>query len=202
MNRSLSLVVERSGERVLLQAPEAGIFTCSLPPGSALAPGQEAGVLVRLGRAACLVVPAGVNGLVTSPRPERVQAPVGAGDVLYELAPIADLEAGAETATGAEGSEGSEERGLAVYASQAGRFYASPSPSDPPFVSVGTELKDGVAVGLIEVMKTFTQILYRPEGNLPDRARVTRVLVPDGGDVAVGQALIEVEDAQGTGAGG
>ena len=75
----LELHAEREGGRWRLRAPEAGVFTCSLGRGAALAPGQPAGVLLRLGRAATLVVPEGVHGIVTSPRPERVHAPVGAG---------------------------------------------------------------------------------------------------------------------------
>ena len=188
----LHLEAERDDERWLLRAPEAGVFTCSLAPGAALAPGQPAGVLIRLGRATSLVVPAGVHGVVTSPRPERVHAPVGAGEVLYELAQIADL--AGESAAGAEEASGGE--GLPVVrAPQAGRFYVSPSPSDPPFVARGSEVHEGVAVGLIEVMKTFTQILYRTADGLPARGRVARLLVQNGADVGAGDPLVEIEDA-------
>jgi len=42
-------------------------------------------------------------------------------------------------------------------------------------------------------MKTFTQLVYRAENGLPPRARVTRVVVPDGGEVKDGGVLLELE---------
>jgi len=186
----IELGAEKDGERWLLRAPETGVFTCAQERGAALAAGQTAGVLVRLGRAATLVVPAGVQGIVTSTRPARVREPVGAGDVLYELSSIgaAELEGELEDPQAGMGPTGNP----VVVAPQAGRFYLSPSPTEPPFVSVGSTLHDGVAIGMIEVMKTFTQILYRAEAGLPAQARVLRVLVADGADVGAGDALIEV----------
>ena len=57
------------------------------------------------------------------------------------------------------------------------------------------ELTEGAAVGLIEIMKTFTPIPYTVTGGLPSPARVRRVLVEDGEDVERGDGLIEVEPA-------
>ena len=39
-----------------------------------------------------------------------------------------------------------------------GTFYRSPSPGAPPFVEVGTRIKKGDAICIIEVMKLFTTI--------------------------------------------
>src|SRR5688500_4989408 len=89
MRETLELHVRREGQRVRLLAPEVGLFTCALAEGTLLSAGARAGVLITLGRARELVVPAGVSGAVSSRAPERVHAPVGYGDVLYELAPLA-----------------------------------------------------------------------------------------------------------------
>ncbi len=42
---------------------------------------------------------------------------------------------------------------LPVTAPMVGKFYAAPSPSDPPFVVPGTKVGAGATLGLIEVMK-------------------------------------------------
>jgi hypothetical protein len=44
-------------------------------------------------------------------------------------------------------------------------------------------------------MKTFTHLVYRADGELPERARLVRFAVPDGGEVVDGAALLELERA-------
>jgi biotin carboxyl carrier protein len=84
---------------------------------------------------------------------------------------------------------------LFVRAPHAGRFWQRASPGEAPLVSVGDVVEAGRALGLIEVMKTFAQVHYRPTGNLPPRARVRRFLVSDGAEIDDRAALIEVEPA-------
>lgn len=70
-----------------------------------------------------------------------------------------------------------------------GVFYCRPAPDRPAFVTVGEILEAGHPVGLLEVMKTFSQIVYGGDG-LPPRARVTRILVEDGDEVRAGQPVM------------
>jgi biotin carboxyl carrier protein len=65
----------------------------------------------------------------------------------------------------------------------------------PPAPDVGALVEVGTPLGLIEVMKTFSHVVYRPTGGLPARARITRVLAEDGADLEVGTPLLEVEPA-------
>ena len=191
MRAKIELVAERVGDALRLLAPDVGLFTRALEAGAALAPGQRAGTLLRLGRAADLVVPHGASGVVTSPRPERVRAPVGYGDLLYELAP---LETGTQTVR-RELESADEERAPCLRSPHSGRFYHRPSPGEEALVAPGDVVENGTPVGLIEVMKTFTQVLYLPAHGLPERARVVRVIAGDGEDVGAGAPLIEVAEA-------
>ena len=68
----------------------------------------------------------------------------------------------------------------------------APGPGKPPLIEVGTQVQQGQAVGLIEVMKTFSRLHYGGEG-LPSPARVKAILVKDEEDVAAGDALFELE---------
>ncbi len=187
---SLEMVVDRQGDELRLLSPEAGLFTGALEAGAALAPGQAAGTLVGLGRATRLRVPDGVYGLVTTPLPERVRQPVGYHQLLYTLAPLDGAQG-----KGAGEEEEAEGAALVLVAPGSGRFYHRPTPDEPTFVSPGDVLEEGSVVGLIEVMKTFTHVLYRPDGGLPPRARVVRLTAEDGGDVTGGDALVEIEPA-------
>jgi biotin carboxyl carrier protein len=192
MNSSMELIVRRVGDEVELLAPAPGLFTLALDKGALLYSGALAGVLRVLEREHELRVPGGVHGRVVSARPDRVQQPVGHGECLYRLAPLA-----------AEGFEAilkapdarTEAGGLVLRSPQSGRFYHRPAPGDAAFAEAGTELSAGDPVGLIEVMKTFSHVPYRAQDGLPQRARVVRLIAGDGAEVRRGDALLEVEPA-------
>ena len=186
---SFELIVEREGELVGLCAPEVGLYTCASPRGTALAPGQRAGVLRNLRGEFELLVPPGVQGVVTSDRPGLVLAPVGYRDLLLEVRPLTGDEEGDPV------QDDDEAAGLVLRAQGSGRYYHRPAPDEPAFVTPGDLLEEGTVVGLIEVMKTFTHVTYQALRGLPRRARVQRPLVEDGADVVVGTPLLEIEEA-------
>jgi acetyl-CoA carboxylase biotin carboxyl carrier protein len=72
---------------------------------------------------------------------------------------------------------------LPVTAPMVGKFYAAPSPSDPPFVVSGSKVAAGATVGLIEVMKVFASIKTETAGVIED------ILVSNGQFVEFGQTL-------------
>jgi acetyl-CoA carboxylase biotin carboxyl carrier protein len=72
---------------------------------------------------------------------------------------------------------------VAMTAPMMGKFYAAPSPSDPPFVEIGQWVAAGATLGLIEVMKVFASVKTEIAGV------VERILVANGQSVEYGQAL-------------
>jgi acetyl-CoA carboxylase biotin carboxyl carrier protein len=68
-----------------------------------------------------------------------------------------------------------------------GVFYRASAPGLPPFKSAGDMVAAGDTVGLIEVMKTFTQV-HAEEGG-----RLIKFLVEDEDDVMAGQPLYELD---------
>lgn len=196
MTNTLDLqVIERDG-RTCLGSPEVGTFTRALPRGALVAEGEHAGTIVALGRAYELRVPPGVVGLVVNAPPAALRHPVGYGDVLYELAPAADAERVAAKSAAATSALPSA-TGRGVLAPSSGRFYHRPAPGEPAFVVAGDVVREGTPVGLVEVMKTFSHVTYRPTGGLPPIARVLRFVAADGADVRAGELLVEVERAEG-----
>jgi acetyl-CoA carboxylase biotin carboxyl carrier protein len=67
-----------------------------------------------------------------------------------------------------------------------GTFYASPSPEDPPFVTVGAKVQPDTIVCLVEAMKVFNQIPAEVTGT------ITTVLVNNGEPVEFNQPLFRV----------
>jgi biotin carboxyl carrier protein len=68
-----------------------------------------------------------------------------------------------------------------------GVFYRAPAPGKPPFKSEGDAVAAGDAVGLIEVMKTFTPVLAEEAG------RLVKFLVENEDAIMAGQPLYELE---------
>ena len=203
MTDQLEMLASREGEKLRLLSPGVGWFTAAVPTGGVLVPGQAAGSLLTLGHASTLIVPADAHGVVTSASPASSRSPVGFGEALYELAAVSGTSAAVLAPPRAD--ESARTGSLVLRSPQTGRFYHRPSPGDPAFVSAGSIVEDGRPIGLIEVMKTFSHVLYLSTGGLstggpatcglPKRARILRMLAGDGADVKQGAPLLEVEPA-------
>ncbi|MFH1301406.1 MAG: acetyl-CoA carboxylase biotin carboxyl carrier protein [Planctomycetota bacterium] len=78
------------------------------------------------------------------------------------------------------------ESGPVIKSPTVGTFYASPSPEDPPFLSIGSKVSAETIVCIVEAMKVFNQIPAEINGT------ITEILVKDGEAVEFGQPLFRV----------
>src|SRR6185295_19175805 len=90
---------------------------------------------------------------------------------------------------------------LACPAPTDGVFYRRPAAGVPPFVEVGSRIRSGAPVGLVEVMKTFHQIVYGGPG-LPAEVEVLEIRAEDGEEVRARQPLVVVRGVEGGGSAG
>jgi acetyl-CoA carboxylase biotin carboxyl carrier protein len=70
-----------------------------------------------------------------------------------------------------------------------GIFYRRPAPDKPPYKDIGDHVVEGDVVGLIEVMKQFTEIQADTGG------KVVRFLVDNEAAVEPGQPVLVLETA-------
>ncbi len=75
----------------------------------------------------------------------------------------------------------------AVTSPMVGTAYRRPSPEAKAFVEIGSQVKAGDKVLLVEAMKTFNEIVA------PRAGTVTAILVEDGQPVEYGEALLVIE---------
>ncbi len=79
-----------------------------------------------------------------------------------------------------------EEQGEKVTAPLVGVFYAAPAPEEPPYVTVGAQVKKGDTLCLIEAMKMMSEV------PAPADCVVEEILVQDGEAVGVGTPLFRI----------
>ena len=68
-----------------------------------------------------------------------------------------------------------------------GTFYSSPTPDDPPFISVGDTVKKGQILCIIEAMKIMNQIESDFDGEITD------IKVDNGKPVEYNQVLFKID---------
>lgn len=111
-------------------------------------------------------------------------APVELSHVVAAPAPVP---AAAPAATVEAAIVAPAELAGAVKSPMVGTAYLRPSPEAKPFVEVGSSVKAGDKILLVEAMKTFNEIVA------PRAGKVTHILVEDGAPVEYGQALMVIE---------
>ncbi|MCP3144005.1 acetyl-CoA carboxylase biotin carboxyl carrier protein [Pyxidicoccus xibeiensis] len=119
-------------------------------------------------------------------------APVSTGPgVEYSTppAPRAAAAAPAPAAAPAAPAPAAEKPGHQVTSPFVGTFYRTPAPDQPAFVDVGSVVKKGQVLCIIEAMKLMNEIESEVSG------RVAEILVENGRPVEFGQALFRIEPA-------
>ena len=113
---------------------------------------------------------------VPMPMPSAVAAPVAAP----ATAPAAPEPAAQAPAVAPE------PQGVEVTAPMVGVFYAAPAPGDEPFVRVGSKVKAGETLCIIEAMKVLNEVTAEADGE------VLEICVADGDLVEFGSCLMRI----------
>ncbi|HEY4994802.1 MAG TPA: acetyl-CoA carboxylase biotin carboxyl carrier protein [Aestuariivirga sp.] len=80
-----------------------------------------------------------------------------------------------------------EVAGTPLKSPMVGTAYLLPSPESPPFVTVGSSVKEGQTVLIIEAMKTMNQIVA------PKAGKVVKINVENAQPVEYGEVLMVIE---------
>jgi acetyl-CoA carboxylase biotin carboxyl carrier protein len=101
-------------------------------------------------------------------------------------APASLTQSGGDPASAVPQSPAKSDGNLTINSPTVGTYYASPTPDDPPFVSIGSVVQPETVVCIVEAMKVFNQIPAEVSGT------VVEVLVKNGDSVEFGQPLFRV----------
>ncbi len=93
--------------------------------------------------------------------------------------------------TGEAAKEASGEHGLVTLTSPiVGIFHRAPSPEAEPFVEVGSKVKKGQVLCIVEAMKLMNEIESDTDG------AISKILIENGQPVEYGEPLFLIEPAQ------
>lgn len=124
------------------------------------------------------------SGLASGPAPDGASAPR-----ISAVPPGGSPAARIEEAAPSQGSA-KDSALVEVRAPMVGTFYRAPSPEAPPFVEVGSEVRTGQPLGVIEVMKLFTTIFSETTG------RLVQVCAENNELVEYGRVLFVIEESR------
>ncbi len=137
-----------------------------------------------------LVSESNVSELEITEAEGKVRIVKGGGAVVQQFvaAPVqAATAAPVQPAAVAELAAPAEPSGHVVKSPMVGTFYRSSSPGAKPFVELGSQVKEGETVCIIEAMKILNEIEADKSGT------VTRILGENGQAVEYGQPLFVIE---------
>jgi len=137
-----------------------------------------------------LVSESNVSELEITEAEGKVRIVKGGGAVMQQFvaAPVqAATAAPVQPAAAVELAAPAEPSGHIVKSPMVGTFYRSSSPGAKPFVELGTQVKEGDTVCIIEAMKILNEIEADKSGT------VTRILGENGQAVEYGQPLFVIE---------
>jgi acetyl-CoA carboxylase biotin carboxyl carrier protein len=122
-----------------------------------------------------------VTTVVATSGPALPAAPPRVGGGIGVAGPSGPVPAG-------EASETEPEIELAVVKSPiVGTFYRAPEPAAPPFVDIGTTVKKGQVLCIIEAMKLMNEIDAEFDGE------IVKIYVEDGQSVQYGERLFAIK---------
>ena len=108
---------------------------------------------------------------------------VAAGTVAPSISTPILAETAAEPTVPTEESAAPQPTGIAVTCPLVGVFYAAAAPEDMPFVAVGSTVKKGYVLCIVEAMKLMNEITAEKDGV------ITQICVENGQVVEYGQPL-------------
>ncbi|GGW57599.1 acetyl-CoA carboxylase biotin carboxyl carrier protein [Winogradskyella epiphytica] len=114
------------------------------------------------------------------------QVPMQAAPVMQQQMPAQPV-APAQEAPATPAAPSEDSKYITIKSPIIGTFYRKPAPDKPVFVEVGTDIKEGDVLCVIEAMKLFNEIESEVSG------KIVKVLVDDSSPVEFDQPLFLVD---------
>ncbi|WP_372367238.1 acetyl-CoA carboxylase biotin carboxyl carrier protein subunit [Candidatus Uabimicrobium sp. HlEnr_7] len=183
-----TVICEATENGFIVKSPLVGVYSKAPQNGALINNKTCCGIITILGKQFLLELPVKVQGVVKFDNCEESKN-VEYLQELFRIEKIESLVSDGETSSDIQQDKQHER---VVVAPTDGMFYRRPTPDEPAYAEIGDQVKKGQVLGLVEVMKTFNQILYSGD-SLPETGKIKDILVEDGGEVKNKQVLFVIE---------
>ena len=154
-------------------------------------PAQESGELAMIRKLAEILNETGLTEIELDHKGARVRvskASSGSGHVThYAAAPAPGPMGHVAAPAAAVVSAPSEVAGTPLKSPMVGTAYLSPTPGQPPYATLGSTVKEGQTLLIIEAMKTMNQI------TAPKSGKLVQVNIENAQPVEFGEVLMVIE---------
>ena len=153
------------------------------------APAPEAGELSLIRKLAAILNETGLTEIELDHKGAKVRVAkmMQAAAVVHAAPAMVHAPAATKSATMAAPSAAEEVAGTPLKSPMVGTAYLLPAPDAAPFVIVGSTVKEGQTVLIIEAMKTMNQIVA------PKAGKVVKINVENAQPVEFGEVLMVIE---------
>lgn len=194
--KTIPVITEKKGETISVRAPMVGIYGRMPVINSLVTEHSDLGRITSLRSEFQLVFPSPVKGKIIRLTHRDKMVRVEYGQELFQVETKIKSSSPSKKKPPASGTpQPAEGDGHTVRAFTTGIFYLKPSPDSPPFITKDQVIQKGKILGLIEVMKTFNQIVFQgiPGINVSDWI-VREIFRGNGEEVKLGDPLFLLEE--------
>ncbi len=182
-------MVQENKDEIIVLSPAAGMFRRKFENDDFLSNKAYIGDITILNIDYRVFLPENISGNINFRDENRIFIPVGYKEKLFSIKDHGPIK---KTKTRPLNKvDDLIEDGFIIKAFTTGIFYRRLTPESPPFVEEGSVIKRGELLGLIEVMKSFNQIIFSEKSGI-DTGIIKKIMVEDSKEVRFGDPLFLV----------
>lgn len=189
-------LIEKKGNIISVKSPMVGIYDLMPSPNSLVSEQSSLGRITNLRAEYKLIFSTPIQGRVVNTSHSDKIVKVEYCQELFQLKTnMGNLTSKESHPSKKKGQPTDTENGHTIRAFTTGIFYLNPSPDSPPFVKKDQIIQKGKVLGLIEVMKTFNQIVFQGIKGSRSADWIIKEIYPQNGEeVKLGDPLFLLEE--------
>ncbi len=192
---SFKVIAQQQDSHYHILSPAVGLFSLHHDNSDFLSKGSYIGKLKILATYYDLFLPDHVYGQIKVESEQDKNKYVEYKQLLFSLnisSEYASTDSGTEIADSKTDAYEQSENSFILTAITSGVFYSRPSSDSPPYVEEGQTIEKGRVIGLIEIMKTFNQIVFQGTDTTSNGV-IKKILVEDSQEVKWDQPLFVID---------
>ncbi|MEN8223489.1 MAG: biotin/lipoyl-containing protein [Acidobacteriota bacterium] len=192
----MEVLFEKNDITFNILSPGVGVFESIVKNGEFISAGSAIGNLFILGLRFVLTLPQNISGIVDTGENNLQIFPVGYKTPILSLSSDIEKQEKKSSEKLKKNNDRGQSNEMIITAFTTGIFYTRPSPDSPPYISPGSIIHKGNVLGLIEVMKSFNQIVFTGDGK-NESGKVLKIVAEDSSEVSFGDPLVIISVDEG-----